>query len=232
MHQQTHGQAAFQRVYTMPSLSDFIDGQAIVNKASRNPHGRMPDMNLLPHVLDDRKSGQPPAPEIKHPRLDKAISFVLRFGAIYTLWMLLSGFFDPFHLSLGAACSAFVVLISADLFPPEVRHFRRIKAVLGMVTYLVWFLGEIVKANVWVFYLVVHPRMGQMIDPVIVRFRSKLRSKLALTLFANSITLTPGTITVSVDERGFFVVHGIDRKSAEGLPGVMEEKIARIFGEG
>lgn len=188
-------------------------------------------MNLLPNVLDDRSSGQPPAPGIKHPLLDKAISLTLRFGAIYALWVVLSGFFDPFHLSLGAACSAFVTFISADLFPPEVRTFRRIRAVVGMAFYLVWFLGEIIKANIWVFYLVMHPRMSQKIDPVIVRFRSKLRSRLALTLFANSITLTPGTITVSVDERGFFVVHGIDRKSAEGLPGVMEEKIARIFGE-
>ncbi len=189
-------------------------------------------MNLSSDVLNDRNSGQPPAPEIKHPRLDKALSLALRFGAIYALWVILSGFFDIFHLTLGAACSVFVAVISADLFPPEVRHFRRIKAVLGMAAYLAWLLVEIIKANVWVFYLVMHPRMSQKIDPVMVSFRSKLRSKLALTLFANSITLTPGTITVSVDERGFFVVHGIDRKSAEGLPGVMEEKIARIFGEG
>lgn len=216
----------------MSSPAGLIHDQAIVNKALRNPHGRMPDMNLSPTVLDDRTSGQPPAPGIRHPRIDKAISLALRFGAIYTLWVVLSGFFDLFHLSLGAACSAFVTFISADLFPPEVRTFRRIKAVWGITAYIVWLLGEIVKASAWVFYLVMHPRMNQKIDPVIIRFRSKLRSRLALTLFANSITLTPGTITVSVDERGFFVVHGIDRKSAEGLPGVMEEKIARIFGEG
>lgn len=188
-------------------------------------------MNLLPDAMADSKTRQPPDFVVKHARLDKAVSLLLRFGALYVLWMTLSGFFDPFHLSLGAACCAFVTLISADIFPPEVRTFRRIKTIYRLLVYLIWFIGEIVKSNIWVFYLIVHPRMDDLIDPVVVRFRSRLRSKLALALLANSITLTPGTITVSVDERGFFTVHAIDRKSASGLPGAMEEKIARIFEE-
>lgn len=188
-------------------------------------------MNSLPNSLAERTSGQTPAFEVKHPWLDKALSLLLRFGALFTLWMILSGFFDLFHLSLGAACSLFVTIISADLFPPEVRVFRRIRALFLLLAYLAWLVWEIVKANIAVFKLVVHPRMNQILDPVVVNFRSKLRSRLALALFANSITLTPGTITVSVDERGFFVVHAIDRAMAAGLPGDMEKKIARIFGE-
>ena len=188
-------------------------------------------MNPQSDAVAHGKAGQPPGFAIKHGRLDKAVSLLLRFGALYALWMILSGFFDPFHLILGAACCAFVTFISADLFPPAVRTFRRIKAIFRLLAYLVWFLGEVLKTNIWVFYLVVHPKMGELIDPVVVRFRSRLRSKLALTMLANSITLTPGTITVSVDERGFFTVHAIDRKSATGLPGAMEEKIAKIFEE-
>ncbi len=188
-------------------------------------------MNLLTDALTDGKTRQPPDPAPTHSELDKTFSLLLRFGALYVLWMVLSGFFDPFHLILGAAFCAFVTFISASIFLPEVRTFRRIKAIFHLLAYLVWFLGEIIKTNIWVFYLVVHPKMGEKIDPVVVRFRSRLRSRLALTLLANSITLTPGTITVSVDERGFFTVHAIDRKSATGLPGAMEEKIARIFGE-
>ncbi len=80
-------------------------------------------------------------------------------------------------------------------------------------------------------YLVFHPRMKEIIDPTIIKFRSKLKSELALTTFANSITLTPGTITVYTTDFGDFEVHAIDRKSGESLPGEMEERIGKIFNE-
>jgi multicomponent Na+:H+ antiporter subunit E len=70
-----------------------------------------------------------------------------------------------------------------------------------------------------------------MIDPRIVKFRSKLKSDLALVTFANSITLTPGTITVSVSLDGDFKVHAIDKASGDPLPGQMEQRIAKAFGE-
>jgi multicomponent Na+:H+ antiporter subunit E len=74
--------------------------------------------------------------------------------------------------------------------------------------------------------------MLDLIDPEIIRFKSKLNQDLSLVTFANSITLTPGTITVYVTMDGVFSVHAIDKKSSEGLPGEMEERIARAFGEG
>ena len=80
-------------------------------------------------------------------------------------------------------------------------------------------------------YLVFHPRMMELIDPRIVRFDSKLKSDLARVTFANSITLTPGTITVNVSIFGNFAVHAIDAPSAELLPGEMEQRIAKVFGE-
>jgi multicomponent Na+:H+ antiporter subunit E len=79
--------------------------------------------------------------------------------------------------------------------------------------------------------LVFHPRMMELIDPRIIKFRSRLKGELALVTFANSITLTPGTITVYVTDYGDFEVHVIDEPSAESLPGDMENKIAKIFGE-
>ena len=49
---------------------------------------------------------------------------------------------------------------------------------------------------------------------------------------ANSITLTPGTITVYVDERGWFTVHALDSELAAGVPGDMDSKLVAIFGGG
>ena len=73
--------------------------------------------------------------------------------------------------------------------------------------------------------------MMDLIDPRIIKFKSKLQSDLARVTFANSITLTPGTITVYVTMDGDFSVHAIDKKSREGLPGEMEARIAKAFGE-
>jgi multicomponent Na+:H+ antiporter subunit E len=73
--------------------------------------------------------------------------------------------------------------------------------------------------------------MMDLIDPQIIRFQSKLKKDLSLVAFANSITLTPGTITVSVAVDGDFKVHAIDTVSAEALPGEMEERVAKAFGE-
>jgi multicomponent Na+:H+ antiporter subunit E len=83
----------------------------------------------------------------------------------------------------------------------------------------------------WVLYLCFHPRMKEKIDPQVIKFQSGLKSDLALVTFANSITLTPGTITVYTDRDGHFTVHAIDWKSASGLPGGMQDKIAKVFGE-
>ena len=79
--------------------------------------------------------------------------------------------------------------------------------------------------------LVFDPRMPQRIEPSIVRFNSRLTSDMARFILANAITLTPGTITIYASVFGEYTVHAIDRKSAAGLPGSMEERVARIFGE-
>ena len=73
--------------------------------------------------------------------------------------------------------------------------------------------------------------MNEMIHPHIIDFKTNLKSDLAITTLANSITLTPGTITVTASRDGVFRVHAIDKPSAEALPGVMLEKVANVFGE-
>ena len=86
-------------------------------------------------------------------------------------------------------------------------------------------------ANLHVLYLTFHPRMHDLINPKIIIFKSKLYSDISLVTFANSITLTPGTITVYVSGDGEFHVHAIDEQSAQGLPGEMEARVAKVFGE-
>lgn len=156
--------------------------------------------------------------------------FLLTFVLMQAAWQSLSGLFDPFHQTLGVISSLIVAWFSDDLlFPPG---SRMAPAVWGrFVLYIPWLIWEIVKANMWLLYLVFHPRMMDKIDPRIIKFKGGIDGQMARLTFANSITLTPGTITVYVDVDGEYTVHAIDGKSASGLPGAMRDKVAKTFGE-
>jgi multicomponent Na+:H+ antiporter subunit E len=157
-------------------------------------------------------------------------SFLLTFIIMLGVWILLSGKFDSFHLSLGVISCGIVAYLSADLlFPSKPKGL--LGQWIGFARYVPWLLVEIGKASLHVTYLVFHPRMMDLIDPRIIKFRSKLKSDLSLVTFANSITLTPGTITVYVSVDGDFKVHAIDKASGDPLPGEMEVRISRAFSE-
>lgn len=157
--------------------------------------------------------------------------FVFTFIIMSGTWVVLSGKFDPFHLSLGLISCGIVAYLSSDLLFPSPRIKGLLVQWARFIRYIPWLMVEIIKANLHVTYLVFHPRMMELIDPKIVKFRSKLQSDLALVTFANSITLTPGTITVDVSIDGDFKVHAIDKASGDPLPGAMEANIAKAFGE-
>ncbi|MBW1997215.1 MAG: Na+/H+ antiporter subunit E [Deltaproteobacteria bacterium] len=158
--------------------------------------------------------------------------FLFTFLILFSLWLLLSGRFDSFHIALGIISCLIISFISGDLlFDPHSKVGALLVTSLGFIGYIPWLLYQIFLANLHLMYLSFHPRMMELIDPKIVRFKSRLKSDLSLVTFANSITLTPGTITVYVSIDGNFSVHAIDMKSSEGLPGEMEERIARAFSE-
>lgn len=169
-------------------------------------------------------------PDAPKPRRNFG-AMVLTFLLMAVTWVILSGKFDPFHLSLGGISCALVAWFSSDLIFPELRLGRLILVSLRFCLYIPWLIKEVFTANLWVLYLTLHPRMKDKIDPMVIRFKSRLKSDLALVTLANSITLTPGTITINVDIDGNFEVHALDWKSASGLPGVMQDNIAKVFGE-
>jgi multicomponent Na+:H+ antiporter subunit E len=156
-------------------------------------------------------------------------NFTITFFVLFAFWILLSARFDVFHLTLGIICSILVAYLSHDLLFFNVRlgDFRiRARRFLQAGP---WFLNQIFSANLHVAYLALSPKMP--IDPQIVRFRTKLESDISWVALANSITLTPGTITVDIREGEFFV-HALDKKVAYDLnTGEMEDKIAHVLME-
>jgi len=155
---------------------------------------------------------------------------VLIFLLLMATWVIFSGQFDAMHLTLGVLSSAFVTAISADLLFAN-RHTgigSRIAEGIKLTIYLLWLLWQVVLANFHLLRLSLLPGGIKDVDPSIVKFRTALKSDFARYLLANSITLTPGTITVKIlgDE---FYVHSISKLSTDGLDGRMEQFIAWIF---
>jgi multicomponent Na+:H+ antiporter subunit E len=156
--------------------------------------------------------------------------FLLTFLIMGFVWALFSGKFDPFHLGLGLGSCLIVAAFSGDLLFPAGIKPAFIIHWLRFAGYIPWLFYQILLANLHVLNLVFHPRMMALIDPKIIEFDSQLTSDISRTTFANSITLTPGTITVNVSVLGKYTVHCIDEISGRSLPGEMEARIAKIFG--
>ena len=147
------------------------------------------------------------------------------FATCLVLWFLLSGHFGVADLVMAVVASTVITALNRDIeqLSEVLRHGGRLLA------YLPWIAREIWLANLQVVKLVLHPRLP--IDPVLVRVPAPFSSDLARTVFANSITLTPGTITIEVgpDE---FIVHALTRAAADDLvAGAMARRVGRVFGE-
>ena len=159
-------------------------------------------------------------------QMHKALIFII----LLAIWLVFSGFFDAFHVTLGVISALLVTILSGDLFFTErdTSARDRFRETCRIPGYLFWLLWQIVIANLHVLKLALLPNGPEEIEPRIVRFKTNLTSPFARFVFAQGITLTPGTVTVAI-EGDEFIVHAISRSSVEGLTGEMERRIAYIY---
>ncbi len=150
---------------------------------------------------------------------------IATFLIMLAFWVILSGMFDGFHLSLGVLSCLLVAHFSHDLLFTGDQKGAFLRQLGGWLIYLPYLLKEIVLASLQVAYIVMHPRMIELIDPQLFRFKTRLKRPISKVTFAQSITLTPGTITVSVHDDEF-TVYALTGSAAASLPGTMEEKVA------
>lgn len=143
-------------------------------------------------------------------------------------WMIFSGLFDLFHLGLGVISSLFVTFLTGRLLwqRTDIPLGTRMRQYGGLAKYIAWLMGQIVLSNWYILQLAFSSK--QRIQPVIVKRRTKLRTDFARYVFAQSITLTPGTVTVKI-EGDELIVHAINRKAAESMDGSMERRIATVL---
>lgn len=147
-----------------------------------------------------------------------------KIAALFAVWLVLSGRFDPIHAALGLLVAAGI----AWLHPVDPASPFRSVAWVKALLYLPWLFGRILRSGLHLTRLILDPSLP--IEPRLIRHRTDLESDGALVLLGNSITLTPGTITVDVDSREL-VVHAIDAPSSRELTDkVLERRIGGIFG--
>lgn len=132
-------------------------------------------------------------------------------AALVIFWFTMSGMTDPLILGLGAVSILITLFLSLrlDVVDGESSPYLRIFAFL---TYWGWLFVEILKANWGVIQACVRAELD--INPALVKVKTTCRSDLAKTVFANSITLTPGTVTLSV-EGDKLLVHALYEQGAE-----------------
>lgn len=152
------------------------------------------------------------------------------FFMLLAIWLIFSGQFDRFHVTLGILSCYLVTWMSSDMLfqRRDIPFAIRWREAWRLPGYLAWLLYEILMANVHVLRLALDPRGMDDVKPQIVRFETKLKTEFARWVLANSITLTPGTVTVKVDGDDFYV-HAISVHAALGLESEMEARIKRIF---
>jgi len=168
-------------------------------------------------------------------RRKRNLTIILEFSALFILWLLLSAQFDLKHITFGIVSSAVVTWLTNDLLYSgrqgslTVNDFFAVSCFWRALLYVPWLLLAIVKANISVVQVVLSPKMP--LDPVFNQFDCHYKRDISFVSLANSITLTPGTVTVMLDD-GRYIVHTLDEPMAGDLEtALMQNKIGRIFSE-
>lgn len=145
------------------------------------------------------------------------------FLLLLLIWFVFNGRITPEISILGIILCACIYLFMCRFMNYSVKKdMALVKKSVLFLYYIGVLIVEIAKANMQVMHLVLTDR--EIVEPVIVTYRTRLKTNLGRVILANSITLTPGTITVSLDGDRL-VIHCLDRMMAEGMEDTVFEKL-------
>ncbi len=142
----------------------------------------------------------------------RVIYFVLAFVIwILLTWPFVDGKIDIQVVIAGLIASVIVAVLFHEILPKEHHVFISPVRIFWLLVYIPVFFYYVMIANLDVVYRVLHPKMP--IKPGIVKIKTTLKTESGITALANSITLTPGTLTVDLTDDGFLYIHWINVKS-------------------
>lgn len=146
---------------------------------------------------------------------------------LFVFWLALSGHYTPMLVVAGAASAVVCLLVAIRLRAAD-SEGHPVELFLGAVTYFPWLIREIAKSAWSVTKVILHPRLP--ISPTMTVVRAAQRTPVGIASYANSITLTPGTITVGVNGSDL-IVHALVRDGALDLEqGGMDRRVSQFEG--
>ena len=158
--------------------------------------------------------------------------YISLFILCFIFWILLTFRLTVPNIVVGSVASAICTLFFGRLFIKNVYKLLQPRRYFWFIIYLFIFVWECFKANIDVAYRVLHPAMP--IRPGIVRVKTTLKSDMGKMLLANSITMTPGTISVDIIDDNLYI-HWIYIRSEDPevytamITGAFEKYIKRII---
>jgi len=138
---------------------------------------------------------------------------LIYFVVSFIVWLLLTWTLEIQVVIAGLAASIVVALLFHEILPKEHHVFVSPMRIFWLLVYIPVFFYYVIMANFDVVYRALHPKMP--IHPGIVKIKTNLKTESGITALANSITLTPGTLTVDLTDDGFLYIHWINVKSTK-----------------
>lgn len=154
---------------------------------------------------------------------------------LFAFWMVLSGRTETKFVVYGILTAVVTTWVTYQLLLVPNKDGSKKYYVFGfsipkMIMYFFWLMWQLVLANIDVLLATTGQELN--IDPKVVRFRFKADNPMASVILANSITLTPGTVTMNVTDDGVYEIHALTVGAAAGvLDGGMQKKVADLYGE-
>lgn len=155
----------------------------------------------------------------------------LSFIALMAFWLVMSGIYKPVQIGQGVISVLIVIAVNYRLkrykfFEDEIDDLKELRFIFAP-WYALWLVSEIIKAGFHVAHVIISPR--KKVRTYLLKFRVDLPSAHARMILGNSITLTPGTLTIDIkgDE---FIVHALTPKSFESISSdAMPRKVLKLF---
>lgn len=150
----------------------------------------------------------------------------LLFLVLAATWLLWSGHVEPLMLGFGVFSCGLCTVVAMRMRGDDFESVP-LGAWGRLVVYQPWIIWEIIKSNLHVARVVLSPSLP--IQPKLVRVKASQKTAFGQVLYANSITATPGTISLDLRD-GEILVHALTQETADGLDGVMDAKCTWVEG--
>jgi len=159
--------------------------------------------------------------------------FIFTWGVLILTWIGFTGALHSMELVAGVFISLIITIYAYKTFTHEGLGLLTPRKIAYMMKYLWVFLVELIKSNIDVAFRVINPKLP--INPEIVEFKTQLKSEMGRLILANTITLTPGTLTIDLINDTYYI-HWLNsetqnpEEAAQSIAGKFEPILKEIFG--